>query len=55
MLLEEEAECRIGKGQKQVVVRIEGVGVAGEAVRKQLQLVVGGTGGHDAALVQLGF
>ena len=54
MLLEEEAQGGVREGKEEVIVGIEGVGVAGEAVREQLQLVVGGTGGHDAAFVEPG-
>ena len=54
MLLEEEAQGGVRQGEKQVVVGIESVGVAGEAVGEQLQLVVGRARGHDAASVQLG-
>ena len=55
MFLKKEAQSGIGERQKEVIVRIEGVGIAGEAVREQFQLVVGGTGRHDAAFIQLGF
>ena len=54
VLLEEEAQGGVREGKEEVIVGIEGVGVAGEAVREQLQLVVGGTGGHDAAFVEPG-
>ena len=54
MFLEEEAQGGVRQGEEQVVVGIEGVGVAGEAVGEQLQLVVGRARGHDAAPVQLG-
>lgn len=55
VFLEEEAQGGIGEREEKVIVRVEGIGIAGETVREKLQLVVGGTGGHDAALVQLGF
>ncbi len=55
MFLKKEAQSGIGERQKEVIVRIEGIAVAGEAVCKQFQLVVGGTGRHDAAFIQLGF
>ncbi len=55
VFLEEEAQSGIGERQKEVIVRIEGIAISGEAVGKQFQLVVGGTGRHDAALIQLGF
>ena len=55
MFLEEEAQSGIGERQKEVVVRIEGIAIAGEAVGKQFQLVVGSTGRHDATLIQFGF
>lgn len=55
VFLEEEAQSGIGERQKEVIVRIEGIAVSGEAVRKQFQLVVGSTGRHDAAFIQLGF
>ena len=54
VLLEEEAQGGVRQGEEQVVVGIEGVDVAGEAVCEQLQLVVGRARGHDAAPVQLG-
>ena len=54
MLLEEEAQGGVRQGEEQVVVGIEGVGVAWKAVGEQLQLVVGRARGHDAAPVQLG-
>lgn len=54
MLLEEEAQGGVRQGEEQVVVGIEGIGVAGEAVCEQLQLVVGRARGHDAAPVQFG-
>ena len=54
VFLEEEAQGGVRQGEEQVVVGIEGVGVAGEAVGEQLQLVVGRARGHDAASVQLG-
>ena len=54
VLLEEEAQGGVRQGEEQVVVGIESVGVAGEAVSEQLQLVVGRARGHDAAPVQLG-
>lgn len=55
VLLEKETEGGIGERQKEVIVRIEGIAVSGKAVGKQFQLVVGGTGRHDATLIQLGF
>ena len=55
VFLEEEAQSGIGERQKEVVVRIEGIAVSGEAVGKQFQLVVGGTGRHNTTLIQFGF
>ena len=55
MFLEKEAQSGIGERQKEVIVRIEGIAVAGEAVGKQFQLVVGGTGRHNTTLIQFGF
>ena len=54
MFLEEEAQSGIGERQKEVVVRIEGITVAGKAVCKQFQLVVGSRDGmmqHSYSLV----
>ena len=48
MFLEEEAQGGVRQGEEQVVVGIEGVGVAGEAVGEQLQLVVGTFGDMDS-------
>ena len=54
VLLEEEAEGRVVERQEEVVVGVERVGVAGEGVKEELQLVVGTLAGEDAALVELG-
>jgi hypothetical protein len=40
MLLEKEADGSIRKCQEEVIVRIEGVGIAGKGCLKQLQLVI---------------
>ena len=54
VLLEEEAEGCVVERQEEVVVGVERVGVAGEGVQEELQLVVGTLAGEDAALVELG-
>ena len=54
MFLEEEAESCIVERQEEVVVGVERVGVAGEGVHEELQLVVGTLADEDAALVELG-
>ncbi len=54
VLLEEEAEGCVVERQEEVVVGVERVGVAGEGVHEELQLVVGTLAGEDAALVELG-
>ena len=41
MLLEKETHSSIRKCQEEVIVGIEGVGIAGEGCLKQLQLVIG--------------
>ena len=54
VFLEEEAEGCVVERQEEVVVGVEGVGIAGEGVHEELQLVVGTLAGEDAALVELG-
>lgn len=54
MLLEHQAQGCIRKGHEQVVVLVEAVGIAWERVQIQLELVVGGLGRQDAALIELG-
>ena len=54
VLLEEEAEGCVVERQEEVVVGVERVGVAGEGVHEELQLVVGRLRCEDAALVELG-
>ena len=54
MFLEEEAEGGIVERQEEVVVGVERVGVAGEGVHEELQLVVGTFACENAALVEFG-
>ena len=54
VLLEEEAEGRVVERQEEVVVGVERVGVAGEGVQEELQLVVGTLAREDAALIEFG-
>ncbi len=41
MFLEEEAQGGIRESEKQVIVRIERIGVAGERINEEFQLIVG--------------
>ena len=54
VLLEEEAEGRVVERQEEVVVGVERVGVAGEGVQEELQLVVGRLAREDATLIEFG-
>ena len=54
VLLEEEAKGCVVERQEEVVVGVERVGIAGEGVQEELQLVVGTLAGEDAALIELG-
>ena len=54
MFLEEEAEGGVVERQEEVIVGVERVGVAGEGVHEELQLVAGTLAGEDAALVEFG-
>ena len=54
VFLEEEAEGCVVERQEEVVVGVERVGVAGEGVHEELQLVVSTLAGENTALVEFG-
>ena len=54
VLLVEQAQGRVSQGHEEVILLIEAVGIAGEGVLEQLQLVIGRVRGRNAALVELG-
>jgi len=53
VFLIEQAEGSILQRKKEIVVRVETIGIAREAVEVELQLVIGTLRRHDATLVEL--